>query len=146
MLELVLKDCVTDTNETPWASNSSMSLAKSASDVPASGLDQAQGSGARHGASKLAFPIDSRPVTAQPGVFHLLRSRWETEDASPDGICRSCFQQPRQMLFRARFNRWSSSSRSGRGGLAPRADGAGTDGAGSALGCTGATSLWRGWR
>jgi hypothetical protein len=32
MLELVLKDCVTDTNETPWASNSSMSLAKSASE------------------------------------------------------------------------------------------------------------------
>jgi hypothetical protein len=30
MLELVLKDCVTDTNETSWASNSSMSLAKSA--------------------------------------------------------------------------------------------------------------------
>jgi hypothetical protein len=29
MLELVLKDCVTDTNETPWSSNSSMSLAKS---------------------------------------------------------------------------------------------------------------------
>src|SRR2546430_1214069 len=27
MLELVLKDCVTDTNETPWASNSSMSVA-----------------------------------------------------------------------------------------------------------------------
>jgi hypothetical protein len=32
MLELVLKDCVTDTNETPWESNSSMSLAKSASE------------------------------------------------------------------------------------------------------------------
>src|SRR5262245_24890373 len=32
MLELVLKDWVTDTNETPWASNSSMSLAKSASE------------------------------------------------------------------------------------------------------------------
>src|SRR5207248_3931650 len=32
MLELVLKDCVTDTNETPWASNSSMSWAKSASE------------------------------------------------------------------------------------------------------------------
>src|SRR5437660_4793081 len=28
MLELVLKDWVTDTNETPWTSNSSMSLAK----------------------------------------------------------------------------------------------------------------------
>jgi hypothetical protein len=56
------------------------------------------------------------------------------------------FQQPRQMLFRARFNRWSGSSGSGRRGLASRADGAGADGAGSALGCTGATSLWRGWR
>src|SRR5262245_60472523 len=32
MLELVLKDWVTDTNETSWASNSSMSLAKSASE------------------------------------------------------------------------------------------------------------------
>src|SRR6516162_3216905 len=32
MLELVLKDWVTDTNETPWTSNSSMSLAKSASE------------------------------------------------------------------------------------------------------------------
>jgi hypothetical protein len=32
MLELVLKDWVTETNETPWASNSSMILAKSASD------------------------------------------------------------------------------------------------------------------
>src|SRR4029450_5804653 len=32
MLELVLNDWVTETNETPWASNSSMSLAKSASE------------------------------------------------------------------------------------------------------------------
>src|SRR6516164_5019821 len=32
MLELVLKDCVTDTNETSWASNSSISLAKSANE------------------------------------------------------------------------------------------------------------------
>jgi hypothetical protein len=32
MLELVLNDWVTDTNETAWASNSSMSLAKSASE------------------------------------------------------------------------------------------------------------------
>src|SRR5437762_1260586 len=32
MLELVLNDCVTDTNETLWASNSSISLAKSASE------------------------------------------------------------------------------------------------------------------
>jgi hypothetical protein len=31
--ELVLKDWVTDTNETLWASNSSMSLAKSASEL-----------------------------------------------------------------------------------------------------------------
>src|SRR5262249_59526265 len=33
MLELGLKDWVTDTNETPWASNSSMSLAKSGQPV-----------------------------------------------------------------------------------------------------------------
>jgi hypothetical protein len=32
MLELVLNDWVTDTNETPWASNSSINLAKSASE------------------------------------------------------------------------------------------------------------------
>ena len=32
MLELVLKDCVTDTNDTACASNRSISLAKSASD------------------------------------------------------------------------------------------------------------------
>src|SRR5260221_10165048 len=44
MLELVLKDCVTDTNETSWASNSSMSLAKSASErVSRSTFVDAQG-------------------------------------------------------------------------------------------------------
>jgi hypothetical protein len=61
MLVVVLKDCVTDTNDTAWASNNSISLAKSASDIDLAGAhlgeQRLQGRAVERGAGEAAIVV-----------------------------------------------------------------------------------------
>jgi hypothetical protein len=106
MLELVLKDWVTDTKETRWASNSSMSLAKSASDrvsrstlYTSTNVDLArahfgqellQRRAVERGTGECAIVVaagDQPPAFVRLALYIAQASRWVSSELKESALC-----------------------------------------------------------